>query len=37
VIRVPAEVEHDDGYNYIEGGRGTQSGSGHTRIRWRGS
>jgi hypothetical protein len=21
VIRVPAEVEHDDGYNYIEDGR----------------
>jgi hypothetical protein len=27
VIRVPAEMKHDDGYNYIEDGCGTQSGS----------
>ena len=37
VIRVPAEMKHDDGYNCIEDGRGTQSGSGDTRTRWRGT
>jgi hypothetical protein len=35
VIRVPVEVEHDEGYNYIEDGRDAEN-SRDTRTRWEG-
>jgi hypothetical protein len=36
VIRVPVELGHDEGYNYIEDGRDAEN-SRDTRTRWRGS